>query len=173
MQYKLALLPPSKYTKTLLLLQSAQWRCVDCVIHHERDVREEQRYICVVRTSNNRVISSGDLYCCLLPRCEALRTCRSGFPIATKWCCHQDVEVVLISAFPQKNVRSVWFGRCVDCVIHHKRDVREETKYISLLVVRRFDDDAAQRVSWCRRMWLLSPKVKAQTRPNTYRRMLG
>ena len=30
-----------------------------------------------------RVISSGDLYCCLLPQCEALRTCRSGFPIAT------------------------------------------------------------------------------------------
>jgi len=24
-----------------------------------------------------------DLYCCLLPQCEALRTCRSGFPIAT------------------------------------------------------------------------------------------
>ena len=36
----------------------------------------------VARTSNNRVISSGDLYSCLLPRCEALRTCRSGFPIA-------------------------------------------------------------------------------------------
>jgi len=30
------------------------------------------------------VISSGDLYCCLLPRCEALCTCRSGFPIATR-----------------------------------------------------------------------------------------
>jgi len=30
------------------------------------------------------VISSGDLYCCLLPQCEALRICRSGFPIATK-----------------------------------------------------------------------------------------
>jgi len=29
------------------------------------------------------VISSGDLYCCLLPWCEALRICRSGFPIAT------------------------------------------------------------------------------------------
>jgi len=37
----------------------------------------------VARTSNNKVISLGDLYCCLLPRCEALRTCRSGFPIAT------------------------------------------------------------------------------------------
>jgi len=30
-----------------------------------------------------RLISSGDPYFCLLPRCEALRTCRSGFPIAT------------------------------------------------------------------------------------------
>jgi len=37
----------------------------------------------MARTSNNRVISSGDLYCCLLPRCEALRSCCSGFPIAT------------------------------------------------------------------------------------------
>jgi len=46
-------------------------------------VREEQKYMCVARTSNNRVISPGDLYCCLLPRCEALRVCRSGFPIAT------------------------------------------------------------------------------------------
>ena len=36
----------------------------------------------VAWTSYNRVISSGDLYCCLLPRCEALCTCRSGFPIA-------------------------------------------------------------------------------------------
>ena len=53
------------------------------MIHHERDVREEQKYMYVARTSNNRVISSGDLYCCLLPRCEALRTCRSGFPMAT------------------------------------------------------------------------------------------
>ena len=66
-----------------MLLQPLRWCCVDCVIHHERDVCEEQKYIRVVRTSNNRVISSGDLYCCLLPRCEALRTCRSGFPIAT------------------------------------------------------------------------------------------
>ena len=37
-----------------------------------------------LQTSNNRVISSGDLYCCLLPQCEALRTCRSSFPITTQ-----------------------------------------------------------------------------------------
>jgi len=40
-------------------------------------------HIYVARTSNNRVISSGDLYCCLLQQWEALRTCRSCFPIRT------------------------------------------------------------------------------------------
>ena len=65
-----------------ILSQRLRWCCVDCMIHHELDVREEQKYMYVARTSNNRVISSGDLYCCLLPQCEALRTCRSGFPIA-------------------------------------------------------------------------------------------
>jgi len=103
----------SQNGKTLIilqvLLQRLRWRCIDCVIHHEWDVRKEQKYICVVRTSNNRVIAACELYCCLLPRCEALRTCRSGFPIATNWYCDQDVEVVLSSAFTQKNVRSVWF----------------------------------------------------------------
>jgi len=39
-----------------------------------------------------RVISSGALYCCLLPQCEALRTCRSGFPI-TKTAMSQYVYV--------------------------------------------------------------------------------
>ena len=41
-------------------------------------------YIHVARTSNNRVIVAVELYCCLLPQCEALRICRSGFPIATQ-----------------------------------------------------------------------------------------
>ena len=39
-------------------------------------------WLCL-RMVTTRVISSGDLYCCLLPRCEALRTCHLGFPIAT------------------------------------------------------------------------------------------
>jgi len=69
----------------VLLLQPVRWCCVDCVIHHERDVREEQHhtYVYVARTSSNRVIMACELYCCLLPQCEALRICRSGFPIAT------------------------------------------------------------------------------------------
>ena len=71
--------------KSVLLLQPLRWRCVDCVIHHERDVREEQQSIYVARTSNNRVTSSEDLYCCLLPQCEALRTFRSGFSDFRSW----------------------------------------------------------------------------------------
>ena len=63
-----------------ILLQPLRW-C--CVVWFERDVHEEQKYMYVPQTSNDIVISSGDLYCCLVPQCEALRTCRSGFPIAT------------------------------------------------------------------------------------------
>jgi len=62
-----------------MLLQTLGWRCVECAIHHERDVREEQQYVYVGRTSNNRVIMACELYCCLLPQYEALRICRSGF----------------------------------------------------------------------------------------------
>jgi len=43
--------------KAGMLLQLLRWCCVDCVIHHERDVREVQKYQHVARTSNNRVIS--------------------------------------------------------------------------------------------------------------------
>jgi len=57
-----------------MLLQPLRWRCIDCVIHHERDVREEQKYICMARASNNNRDP---------PQCEALRTCCLGFPIAT------------------------------------------------------------------------------------------
>ena len=80
-----------------------------------------------------------ELYCCLLPQCEALRTCRSGYPIATKWCCDQDVKVVPGSALSHKEraIAAVRYKKedmllqplrwcCVKSVIHHERDVREE-----------------------------------------------
>ena len=38
-------------------------------------------HIYIARKNNNRVIVACDLYHCLLPQCEALRTCRSGFLI--------------------------------------------------------------------------------------------
>ena len=45
-------------TKPVVLLQPLRWRCTDCVIHHERDVREQQ---CVARKSNNSVIAACEL----------------------------------------------------------------------------------------------------------------
>jgi len=42
--------------------------------------------ICVARASNSKRDCEHDLCCCLLPRCEALSICRSGFPIATLFC---------------------------------------------------------------------------------------
>jgi len=48
-------------------MQPLYRRCTECTVHHEQKVREEQHHINVARTSNNRVISSDDLYCCLLP----------------------------------------------------------------------------------------------------------
>jgi len=61
------------------LLQPLRWRYIECVIHHERNVREEQHHIDVARTSNNRVIAAHELCCCLLPQCKALRTCPRAF----------------------------------------------------------------------------------------------
>jgi len=48
-------------------------------------------------------------------------------------------------------------------------DEGTDCKYLSLslLVVHGFDDDTAQRVSLCRRMWLFSPKAETQTRLHT------
>ena len=40
--------------KVGMLLQPLRWCCVDCVIHHERDVREEQKYVCVERENNSK-----------------------------------------------------------------------------------------------------------------------
>jgi len=86
----------------MIPLQPPRWRCAEFAVHHERNMREKQHHINVARTSNHRVIMACELCCCLLPQREALRTCHSGFPIATKWCCDQDVEVVRGSAFTQR-----------------------------------------------------------------------
>jgi len=67
----------------------------------------------------------------LLPQCEALSTCSSGFLIATKWCCDQDVKIVPGAAFAKRTCNRCgckkegmllqplgW--RCIACASHHK-----------------------------------------------------
>ena len=63
----------------------------------------KNKNICMWREQAIIVISSGDLYCCLLPRCEALRTCRSGFPIATVYLW----KGIFFQVFHCKNVRRI------------------------------------------------------------------
>ena len=92
------------------LLQPLGWRCIECAIHHGTATVCARRItpICMWREHaiidwswrassadtnmwtiersdqrTRRVIMACDLYCCLLPQCEALRTCHSVFPIAT------------------------------------------------------------------------------------------
>jgi len=71
----------TKWSVVLVVLQPFWWRCVKCPIHHERDVREEKHYMWHEQAII--VISSGDLYCCLLPQCETLCKCHLGFLITT------------------------------------------------------------------------------------------
>ena len=54
--YSFFYVAPSMKFKSTVRLQPLRWRCVECVIHHERDVREEQHHIYVARASNSRVI---------------------------------------------------------------------------------------------------------------------
>jgi len=80
--------------------------------------------------------------------CHSAKLCAHAarvFPIATKWCCDQDVKVVPGAAFTKRTwdraVRCKKEGmllqllgwRCVGCVIHHERDVREEQQYICMV----------------------------------------
>jgi len=61
----------------------------------------------VERTCRNKMSTTWDLYCCLVPQCEASRTCCSAFPITTKWCFDQDVTVVPGTTFTKRT-----YNRC-------------------------------------------------------------
>ena len=54
------------------------------------------------QTSRNRMSTTRDLYCYVLPQCEALHTCRLGFPITIKWCFDQDMKVVSGATFTKR-----------------------------------------------------------------------
>jgi len=54
------------------------------------------------------VIMTCELYCCLLPQCEALRICRSGFPIATMPT-HHTLECAQFRLNPESHWLVKWF----------------------------------------------------------------
>ena len=81
-----------------VLLQPLRWCCVDCVIHHERDVREEQHHRYIWR--EQAIIEWSWHVNSIVACCHSAKL--SAFPIATKWCCDEDVKVVRSSAFTQR-----------------------------------------------------------------------
>ena len=94
------------------LLEPLSWCCIESAIHHKWDVHKEQHTkICDV-TSNNRVISSGDLYYCLLPKCEALRTCRPSFLITTQEIYFLVFRMPNTWKWPKMNCRLRGFESC-------------------------------------------------------------
>ena len=62
------------------------------------------------------VIMACDLYCCLLPQCEALRTCRAGFPIATLARTGRCTSICGAAML----LRSNWYRNltAVNCILH-------------------------------------------------------
>jgi len=62
-----------------------------------------------VLTATTTVISSDELYCCLLPQCEALCTCHSGFSDHNKMVLWPRYEGRAVWNLHKKNVRSVRF----------------------------------------------------------------
>ena len=65
------------------MLQPLCWRCAECAVHHERNMREEH-HLYVARTSNNRVIAACDLHCCLLFSDRNDRTLFSSFVVSSR-----------------------------------------------------------------------------------------
>ena len=80
-------------------------------------VTNSKTQIFVEQTSNNRVISSGDLYYCLLPWCEALYTWHSSFPIATQ-------EIYRV------------FHNCLNKAIGHKFRILNDTTMMITFIER-------------------------------------
>jgi len=79
-----------------------------------------------------------ELYCCLLLQCEALRTCRRDFrsqqngAVTRMWrSCrvqpsHKERAIGVVRCKKEEMLLQPLLWRCVKCVIHNERDVREE-----------------------------------------------
>ena len=88
-------------------------------------------HICGANKQYNRVIMACELYCCLLPQCEALRTCRSGFPIATlPWFQYLLFAIVgdVKSTIPLTVLRSKTWNTYT-CLTSLCKDLRIRTSY--------------------------------------------
>jgi len=146
-------MPESQSKAQKTLLQHFQWRCVECVTHHEWDVREEKQCICVAWASNNeRDCAASSL---LLLAATVWSFAHMPFRISDRnkmvlWPgCGADARFSLhtkehaigvVRCKKEGMLLQPLRWRCDDCVIHHKRDVRKELHYICMARARKKRD---------------------------------
>jgi len=89
----------------------------------------------VAQTSNNRVIAACYLYSCLLPQREALRTCRSGFPIATIESCLAKFRVLNYFASEQNGIACMQFVQIAAHFRQVLRSIDYKARFFNVLIV--------------------------------------
>jgi len=127
----------------LLLLQPLRWCCVDYVIHHERDVCEEQHHRYMWR--EHAIIEWSWYVNSIVACCHSAKLCAYA---ARDFRSHQNGAVTRMwrscGVQPSHKGRAIGAVRCkkegmllqplrwccVDCVIHHERDVHEEQHHM-------------------------------------------
>ena len=123
----------------LILLQPFRWCCVDCVIRHERDVREEQHH--TYMWHEQAIIEWSRHMNSIVACCHNAKLCAHA---TRDFRSQQNGAVTRMwrtcRVQPSHKERAIGADRCkkegmllqplrwcsVDCVIHHERDVREE-----------------------------------------------
>jgi len=108
---------------------SQRWPCCNLSVGVVLNLRfttngmcvKSNTHIYVARTSNNRMIMVCDLYCCLLPQCEALHTRCSGFPIATTQRVHSRKFTNVTQVLTFRSIRGTDQGRFLTLVAIVKR----------------------------------------------------
>jgi len=99
----------------LQVLQPLGWRFVECVIHHEQDVREQRPFKCGANTQkyNERMC---DLYCWLLPQWWSSAHLSLGLSIGNKVVLWPGCVGRARCRLHKKNMRSEWF------IVHCKKE---------------------------------------------------
>jgi len=91
------------------VLQPLRWCCVDCVIHHERVVREEQKCTCVAQASNNKKDCEAWSLLLLAAAVRSFAHMPLGISDRNKMVLWPGCGGRTEFSLHTKNVRSVWF----------------------------------------------------------------
>ena len=122
----------------LVMLQPLRWHCVDCVIHHERDMREEQHH---THMWLEQAVIEWSWYVNSVACCHSAKLCayaawdfrsQQNGAVTRMWrSCrvqpsHRERAIGAVRCKKEGMLLQPLRWHCVDCVIHHERDVREE-----------------------------------------------